>query len=106
MLAVDFQKSQGAARKMTRSPQCVFDMTIEHRPGTQHRNEDSLKPLPCNQCGFQTDWENQTVAHVRTDNGLRELQDKDPQVEQVKDWVLSGNWSYTLQLYILCIPVF
>ena len=73
----------------------VFDMTIEHRPGTQHRNADALSRLPCKQCGFQIDWEKQTVAQVRTETQnqqeLKVLQDKDPHVKQVKDWVLSGS---------------
>ena len=27
----------------------AFDMKIEHRPGTQHRNADALSRIPCKQ---------------------------------------------------------
>jgi hypothetical protein len=51
--------------------------------------------LPCKQCGFQIDWEKQTVAQVGTETQdqqeLKELRNKDPHVKQVKDWVLSGS---------------
>lgn len=69
----------------------VFDMKIEHRPGSQHRNADALSRIPCKQCGFTSDWERSTdIAHVKAESGgdtLRSLQDQDPQIKQVKDWV-------------------
>ena len=32
----------------------MFNMTIEHRPGTQHRNADSLSRKPCKKCEVLT----------------------------------------------------
>ena len=77
----------------------VFDMKIEHRPGTQHRNADALSRIPCKQCGFAIDWESQTskqvVAHVKKDEteteSMRSLQDNDAQIMQVKGWVLANK---------------
>lgn len=34
-----------------------YEMHIEHRPGTQHRNADALSRLPCNQCGYSSEVE-------------------------------------------------
>lgn len=69
----------------------MFDRNIEHRPGNQHQNADALSRIPCKQCGFISDWERSTdIAHVRAESGgdtLRSLQDQDPQIKQVKDWV-------------------
>jgi hypothetical protein len=75
----------------------VFDMKIEHRPGTQHRNADTLSRIPCKQCGFTVEWdkENQdeVVAQViKNDLGsLRSLQDANAQIKRVKDWVLVNH---------------
>ena len=75
----------------------VFDMKIEHRPGTQHRNADALSRIPCKQCGFTVEWdkENQdeVVAQVIKDDlgSLRSLQDADAQIKRVKDWVLVNH---------------
>ena len=30
----------------------MYNMKIEHRPGVQHKNADSLGRIPCKQCKF------------------------------------------------------
>lgn len=37
-----------------------YDMTIKHRPGTQHRNADALSRIPCKQYEFRENWDSPT----------------------------------------------
>jgi hypothetical protein len=59
-----------------------YNMTIKHRPGSQHQNADALS---CKQCGFRSDW--MDLAHVNiiateslnneTAISIQQLQEKD-----------------------------
>ena len=35
----------------------MYEMTVEHRPGTHHRNADALSRRPCGKCKYDPDWE-------------------------------------------------
>ncbi|KAK3106230.1 hypothetical protein FSP39_015710 [Pinctada imbricata] len=86
----------------------MYDMKIEHRPGSQHRNADTLSRYPCKQCKYDPDWEQQksnethvkSVSMVNTeetmvkqdnsiepDTGLIEIQREDKEISTVRRWI-------------------
>ena len=77
----------------------MYHMTIEHRPGTQHRNADAMSRRPCKQCNFDPDWEtsvatiavSQAVPKPQDDSAsevsIKELQKNDVDIAKVKDWL-------------------
>ncbi|CAC5386476.1 unnamed protein product [Mytilus coruscus] len=87
----------------------AYDMHIQHRPGTQHRNADALSRIPCKQCGYTLDWQSKTSSdchkteesqvkivtsqmpdHV-TDLTLTDIQSNDPDLKLVKQWLTDGQ---------------
>ncbi|CAC5394031.1 unnamed protein product [Mytilus coruscus] len=40
----------------------AYDMHIQYRPGTHHRNADALSRIPCKQCGYRSDWQSKTSS--------------------------------------------
>ena len=46
----------------------MYDMTIEHRAGTKHRNADSLSRRPCEKCKFHPEWEKHQLLVVNSDS--------------------------------------
>ncbi|KAK3083081.1 hypothetical protein FSP39_013432 [Pinctada imbricata] len=75
----------------------MFNMTIEHRPGTQHKNADSLSRKTCNQCKFDPTWEDKNMSQshqvisLEEDFGnektLSELQKEDTEISKVREWL-------------------
>ena len=81
-----------------------YEMEIQHRPGRQHINADTLSRKPCVQCGFHEGWdkkdESPAVKTLRTvylkgeDSDtidLLEKQDTDRDIAMVKSWVQSAK---------------
>lgn len=96
----------------------MYDMTIEHRSGSQHRNADALSRRPCNKCKYNPNWEmekskksfseKKTTHQVcgietrskETDNvhnetgiddiSLADLQKEDKEICLVKKWLLEN----------------
>ena len=68
-------------------------MTIEHRPGTQHRNADALSRRPCRQCHYDPNWESastKTVTNIpereeTQEKTLQELQEEDREIVRVSE---------------------
>lgn len=72
----------------------VFNMKIEHRPGKQHANADSLSRKPCTQCGFTVDQDRETVpvvSHVEVRPSSMSMQTLQESLKMVKQWVESGQ---------------
>ncbi|XP_069122377.1 uncharacterized protein [Argopecten irradians] len=74
------------------------DIEIRHRPGKQHANADALSRIPCRQCGYQPkilDKVNTVNAngsnHVKQEETLGDLQDKDPDIMLIKTWIKEGK---------------
>ncbi|XP_021371063.1 uncharacterized protein LOC110461754 [Mizuhopecten yessoensis] len=87
-----------------------YEMTIVHRPGVKHRNDDSLSRLPCRQRGFEPQWETKIettdqVMSVQNPNECNEIaspdlpadseelslsqkQEADEDIQLVRTWVL------------------
>ncbi|CAC5372800.1 unnamed protein product [Mytilus coruscus] len=89
-----------------------FEMQIQHRSGTQHRNADALSRIPCKQCGYHSGLETETVSaetgnqhdtvnaitrfgdsndkdddNEHHDLSLKEIQKNDHDLKIVTEWV-------------------
>ncbi|CAC5409896.1 unnamed protein product [Mytilus coruscus] len=89
-----------------------FEMQIQHRPGTQHRNADALSRIPSKQCGYHSGLETETVSaetgnqhdtvnaitsiggsydkdddNEHHDLSLKEIQKNDHDMKIVTEWV-------------------
>ena len=95
----------------------MYEMTVEHRPGTQHRNADAISQRPCGKCKYDPDWdpslqksleiEPQKVLGVCSESkdesvkaedeelSLVDLQSKDKEISAVKQWLLDNKPSQT-----------
>ena len=77
----------------------MYDMTIEHRPGTQHRNADALSRRPCRQCHYDPNWESasaKTVTNIpdreeAPEKTLKELQEEDRDIFRVSELLQSKS---------------
>lgn len=91
----------------------AFDFKIQHRPGLQHKNADALSRLPCRQCGYDpsNQLQKQSVLDKPQDKSpkshvnvvklaseskdlclnIREVQNKDHELKQVKSWLESTS---------------
>lgn len=84
----------------------MYDMTIEHRPGTQHKNADAFSRRPCAKCKFDPGWETaifKAVSESRTPRpanegsldaekdisevSLKQLQEEDKDISLIRKWV-------------------
>ena len=96
-----------------------YDMTIKHRPGTQHRNADALSRIPCKQCGFREDWNSPTgqikVVKVEAEKNfgsedlesdIKKLQESDEDLQVISSWLKTdstppyhkiGKYSYVVK---------
>lgn len=87
-----------------------FDMQIVHRPGKQHLNADAMSRIPCKQCGYSSDWEQQKhekEGAINTLKGnveplnkckeeqntfeIKELQDNDKGILFIKSHLRNGK---------------
>lgn len=77
----------------------TYDMQIEHRPGIQHKNADALSRIPCRQCGFSSNWEDQeqrdvnmlTNEQLPDLSSLKKLQEKDTDIAFVIKHLKDGS---------------
>ena len=60
-----------------------YEMEIQHRPGRQHINADTLSRKPCVQCGFHEGWDKK---------------DESPAVKTLRTVYLKGEDSETIDL--------
>ena len=81
----------------------MYDMKIEHRPGVQHKNADSLSRIPCKHCKFDPKWESnlEKLSKVNKATGLAEstetydygetslveIQKVDKEISTVRKWI-------------------
>ena len=81
-----------------------YDFVIEHRPGERHGNADALSRLPCKQCGFEPSapplpsssiGQRESVC-VLSAGDPKQLQQGDPDLEQVISWVRDNAFPPTL----------
>ena len=85
----------------------TYDMDIKHRPGERHTNADALSLVPCKQCGYRTDWEDQSnraFTAVATSNpestantdtkeetSIAEIQKQDDDLRTIRNWLALGE---------------
>ena len=82
----------------------LYDMTIEHRAGTKHRNADALSRRPCKRCKFDPEWETHHLMVLKSlcpdqkseeeriqydTRSLCELQKNDKDIRDIRRWLES-----------------
>ena len=75
----------------------IYDMEIQHRPGTQHKNADALSRHSCGQCrgkemketlsAMSDGNETNRQQDVTSKESLKELQQSDKEISTVTQWI-------------------
>ena len=73
----------------------MYNMKIEHRPGTQHKNADALSRMPCkHQCHIDKRQEQVSSVDIESneakddnDKSLSDLQKEDTELSKVRQWL-------------------
>ena len=78
----------------------TYDMEIQHRPGTQHKNADALSRHSCGQCrgkemketlsAMSDGNETNRQKDVTSKESLKELQQSDKEISTVTQWIKGG----------------
>ena len=81
----------------------TYNMTIKHRPGSQHRNADALSRNPCKQCGFRVDdlsTNVQALVSIEKPDlsdkqeekfSLLKIQENDTDLNLVRKWIINSK---------------
>ena len=73
----------------------TYNFRIEHRPGRLHANADAMSRLPCRQCGYHSDWEEQTAlpvcSQVSKGETLLSAQQADNDLQKLRTWIEAGS---------------
>ena len=93
-----------------------YEFDIQHRSGRLHGNADALSRIPCKQCGYKTNWEDEAqpetscVMSVLSGSiSIRQLQEQDRDLQKLRSWLdkkerphsktLEGDSFYLKSLY-------
>ncbi|CAG2221979.1 Retrovirus-related Pol polyprotein from transposon 412,Retrovirus-related Pol polyprotein from transposon 297 [Mytilus edulis] len=105
---LNFKNPEGQVARLIETLS-AYDMYIQHRPGTQHRNADALSRVPCKQCGNTLDWQSKTsidchkteesqvkiVTSQMPDHDrdwtLTDIQGNDQDLKLIKQWLTDGQ---------------
>ena len=73
----------------------TYNFRIEHLPSRLHANADAMSRLPCRQCGYHSDWEEQKSLPVCSQNfkgeTLLSAQQADNDLQKLRTWIETGS---------------